>query len=720
MNMKTRLPILIALWVLATLPAVAQPRALYVQHYATINDLLTGPRTGATVAAVSSMTGVALDDGAVFYYDASSTTDTNTTTVFEPSYGGRWLRSLAASGAAGEGDVTGPGSSTLYNVPVFGSTDGKVITSSGVTLSGTGLENITAGTYLGTGQIRAGSVHPIFWNTRSRMWSGVDGNIHLTDAATNTFNRLGLGPTTTAFPSLKVEAGPELRVEAGDGSAYADLRAAKVQGDQMVIATSSVLDDALDIITGANQTAVRISDLATGPGAMTIDGGGMLEWGDGVNAVDTQLYRHTAGLLRTSGDFTALGDITATNVIAEAIDLDGTDLGGTLTTISGNLTTVSNSVVTAEADIVALETSTGPAGDWNVTGDITATGSITASGGIASGGSGDNSLSTPLVLHTLASTNIYFATEIVSGASTNGTNVSLWSRSVGKGEVLSISSHVAADSVDEGSLADVLSYSFKRPRYQGATGIGHTNHLRGLTNHWFEVESDVVTLYTSAELDEVQSSRAKLEWVVAPTATSTFSPLYFFDFEGEEASSGWGTFGATGNQIFDYSTNPLEGDQSLYLEYGSDSLLASYPLPAADEYYVAGAYRQATSGANAWFAVAATGVGEVSVLQTTGTKVLTTNLGGTTTAGSDEDITFGTSGPFAFFKLRVKIGTGANAEVEVWFTNDITTGWGTSKSTTNGTNVAQFTQLRAKSTGRNCWFDIIAVSTSDIPASFFQ
>lgn len=107
-----RMRLLLVCLCLATTALHGASRVGYVQYYDDLDHLLAGPRNVSDVAIVRDRGATTTDDGAIFYYLANAVTATNTTTVFEPSYGGRWLRSLSAinpdeSYTMGALDVTG-------------------------------------------------------------------------------------------------------------------------------------------------------------------------------------------------------------------------------------------------------------------------------------------------------------------------------------------------------------------------------------------------------------------------------------------------------------------------------------------------------------------------------------------------------------------------------------------------------------------------------------
>lgn len=84
--------------------------------------------------------------------------------------------------------------------------------------------DVSGNQWLGSSNVRAGGSSEMYWNTRSRMSSPVDGNVLLTDNAATSFGLLQFGGTTSAFPSLK-RSGAGLQVRLSDDTGYTGIDA---------------------------------------------------------------------------------------------------------------------------------------------------------------------------------------------------------------------------------------------------------------------------------------------------------------------------------------------------------------------------------------------------------------------------------------------------------------------------------------------------------------
>lgn len=71
---------------------------------------------------------------------------------------------------------------------------------------------------------------PIYWSGRSQIYSLANGNIRLTNASTNDFDRLQFGGTTSAFPAIK-RSSASLIVRLADDTANAALESASLKTD---------------------------------------------------------------------------------------------------------------------------------------------------------------------------------------------------------------------------------------------------------------------------------------------------------------------------------------------------------------------------------------------------------------------------------------------------------------------------------------------------------
>jgi hypothetical protein len=123
--------------------------------------------------------------------------------------------------------------------------------------------NITAGGSLGV--FLGNSAAPIYWASRSQIYSPANGNIHLTNSSQNDFGRLQFGGTTSSFPALK-RSTTFLQARLADDSAFAGFASANVQAaTAYTVAT---------LPTPATGMIARVTDATAPVIGATVAGGG--------------------------------------------------------------------------------------------------------------------------------------------------------------------------------------------------------------------------------------------------------------------------------------------------------------------------------------------------------------------------------------------------------------------------------------------------------------
>jgi hypothetical protein len=123
--------------------------------------------------------------------------------------------------------------------------------------------NITAGGSLGV--FLGNSAAPIYWASRSQIYSPANGNIHLTNSSQNDFGRLQFGGTTSSFPALK-RSTTFLQARLADDSGDAGFSAANVQAaTAYTVAT---------LPTPATGMIARVTDATAPVIGATVTGGG--------------------------------------------------------------------------------------------------------------------------------------------------------------------------------------------------------------------------------------------------------------------------------------------------------------------------------------------------------------------------------------------------------------------------------------------------------------
>lgn len=217
---------------------------------------------------------------------------------------------------------------------------------------------------------------------------------------------------------------------------------------------------------------------------------------------------------------------------------------------------------------------------------------------------------------------------------------------------------------------------------------------------------------------------AALAWntaIIGGSVPSDGSGSYILEekFEGVGAPSGFTTTGPDTTPDYDDTTAPLEGSESCeYLEGSTNG--CEYTLDTSlSEVYVA--FRitisDLTPSNGTWLAVRDSGDATLSYWQLrtdAGSRLY--NTGGTT------DITAGTfSTSVRYIKLRAIAGSGANATVQTWL-SDNTTSWGAMVGeSTDGTWTNNIENFRITSNVLcEIVIDHMVVDESDIPISVYQ
>lgn len=177
---------------------------------------------------------------------------------------------------------TASGAGLLMDLQVGGTSQFKVSKAGAVTTTGTldtgsgaitTLGNVTANSFLGSTDVRAGAAGRFLFNGRSVLSSSADGILNLFNAASNDFGRLNFGGTTSSFPAWK-RSTVDLQARLADDSAYTnvDALAYKVSGTTVLSGTtlgstivSSSLTSVGTITTGVwSGTAVAFAKGGTG------------------------------------------------------------------------------------------------------------------------------------------------------------------------------------------------------------------------------------------------------------------------------------------------------------------------------------------------------------------------------------------------------------------------------------------------------------------------
>jgi hypothetical protein len=109
-------------------------------------------------------------------------------------------------------------------------TDGTTRLTIASTGAATFTGNIAGVNFISSGNYMAATAGYVFWNGRCNIDSPANGNIRLTNAAVNDFDRLQFGGTTSSFPALK-RSSASLIVRLADDSANAALESASLKTD---------------------------------------------------------------------------------------------------------------------------------------------------------------------------------------------------------------------------------------------------------------------------------------------------------------------------------------------------------------------------------------------------------------------------------------------------------------------------------------------------------
>lgn len=202
--------------------------------------------------------------------------------------------------------------------------------------------------------------------------------------------------------------------------------------------------------------------------------------------------------------------------------------------------------------------------------------------------------------------------------------------------------------------------------------------------------------------------------------------LAAFDFEETGTPTGtWSTGGAGGTISYDHTADPLEGAESLTVENAGADAYASLNLGSgyAELYVAVKVQVSGTPSAQDKILIMATsGASQRGyAMLTTGNKIDGGVSGGSDTTASTVGIP--TTG-YVSMMIRYKKGTGTDAEVEVWVT-DNTTSWGTPTSSSNGTGtddvqIVRFWSDSNLGSGFVSKFDKVFISQEYVPITAMQ
>ena len=148
--------------------------------------------------------------------------------------------------------------------------------------------------------------------------------------------------------------------------------------------------------------------------------------------------------------------------------------------------------------------------------------------------------------------------------------------------------------------------------------------------------------------------------------------------ETAETTGSCETWTATVN--FDYTTSPMSGSQMIEIDY-SPAENGYTDFTAQDEVWIAWEWRVDSDAGyynSIYFRDSANNNLGYLALRGGGNSVRVYNTGGTYVT-----VTIDKSGAEQWIKVRLKKGTGSNAEIEFWQTTNSGAGWGSSSSTTN-------------------------------------
>lgn len=186
-----------------------------------------------------------------------NTTASNNTAI--GSMAGRY----SASGTA----LITPANSTFIGYDTRASVDaGTNETVIGYAAVGNGSNTVTIGNASVTATYLQGN---LVWASRSRIFSSADGTITLFNNASNNFDRLQFGGTTSAFPAWK-RSGTTLVARLADNSADAPITASVGTFSGAVVSNSAT--GGIGYTTGAGGTVTQLTSKATGVTLSTVTG----------------------------------------------------------------------------------------------------------------------------------------------------------------------------------------------------------------------------------------------------------------------------------------------------------------------------------------------------------------------------------------------------------------------------------------------------------------
>lgn len=448
--------------------------------------------------------------------------------------------------------------------------------------------------------------------------------------------------------------------------------------------------DAGGEITGASANITSIGSTYLVTSNLTASGTAAIDAGRFTNAVSVG-GALTADSGRFTNDVVMLGELDVTGEITAA-NVQAPTLSSTLITSSNITATGTGSFAAVTTDALAVD------------------------------GSDTIELSLPL-LYTDLSGGLYRHAFGFSGASTNGTNVSLWSVDVPNAHTLKVHADFSADMTNHFGRGDVLNYEFRRADTESAS-LSWTNHLRSLTNHWMSLSGNTVTLWCSATNNAVLSTRGFGWWITNNIVDIdvAWSPANLWDFEETGAPAGWFAT-EVGQTDWDNTSSPLNGAQQVRLTCGASSAAIWTPaMTAASEIWVSVRVRASdlpdVAVPNLINIRNGAGTDRCGVSVKTNGKLYVTPSGGS--ASSDSGVALA-DGAERYVLLRYVASSG---DAYLYVTSD-PADWGSPVSSTDGTGTDD---VRYASFGvSNNWgaadtvdFDDVIWSTEAIPAGYYD
>lgn len=239
----------------------------------------TGTLAAAAITASGAITaslGISVTNGGLSLSAGNTLTLTGATVAGQPTWSSNQAITLST---AAQPNITSVG--TLTSLTVSGDIGGA---------------NITA-----TADLTAAASSNIAWSGRSKMYTGADGNIILSNNAATGFSLLQFGGTSSSFPALK-RSSAALQARLADDSDYAAFRAGAITG-------SSFTGDLTGAVTGNASTATALQTARTINGT-SFDGTGNIT----VTAAAGTLTGNTLAAGVTASSLTSVGTLTSLSV----------------------------------------------------------------------------------------------------------------------------------------------------------------------------------------------------------------------------------------------------------------------------------------------------------------------------------------------------------------------------------------------------------------------